>query len=453
MPAQHKKLIGTMLVDEGLIREDQLNKALERQRKEGGRLVQNLIALEYLDAESFTEFLARQSGLLRIEIGQYGVAPDILSLIPREFAIQHEVFPLDLFGDTLTLGMICPLDTETIRELETACGLDVLPVLCSAADLRTSIDRCYGTEPAQPHDAQRDADLHPDTIGSSLRLAGIPTVIRQLNTLPTLPITVHKVREAIDDPEVSAKEIGAIIGTDPPLAAKLLSIANSPAYGFPNQVSSIPLAVSLLGLDETYSVVLSAAVVDLMRGSRSFDYRSFWVRSMLCGTLCKIAARFAGLSAKPGTFTAGLLLDIGRLALAEVAPQRYRTIDPGLRGNDLVVAEEQLFGIGHPEAGFLLVSAWGLPKELGETIRFHHIPEYAQLSRDAAALSTIGNTMAYLTPEEREDPSALSVPCAWSLAELGLADDAILGMFEEMRRILKSEFLLQRRWDSGSRQS
>ena len=453
MPAEHNKLIGTMLVEGGLIREDQLNKALERQKKEGGKIVQNLIALEYLNAETFTKFLARQSGLLHIEIGHYGVSPEILSLIPRQFAIQHEVFPLDRMGDTLTVGMICPLDTKTIQELETTCGLSVMPVLCSGTDLRTNIDRCYGAEPAPQREAQPETDIHPDAIGSSLRLAGIPTLIRQLGALPALPITVHKIREAIDDPEVSSKEIGGIIATDPPLAAKLLSIANSPAFGFPNQITSIPLAVSLLGLEETYSVVLSAAVVDLMKGARSFDYRSFWVRSMLCGTLCKIAARFAGLSAKPGIFTAGLLLDIGRLAFAELAPQRYGRLDPHLRGNDLVLAEEQLLGIAHPEAGFLLASEWGLPEELGETIRFHHMPEYAQLNREAAALAAIGNTMAHLNPEEREDPSALSVPCGQSLVELQLADDAVLGMFEEMRRILKSEFLLQRRWDSSARQS
>ncbi len=450
MPVQRKKRIGAMLVEEGLIREDQLVAALERQKKEGGKLVQNLIAHESITAEKFTEFLARRQGLLRIEIGRYGVPEEVLSLVPRQFAIQHEVFPLDRVGDTLTVGMICPLDTATIQELESTCGLSVMPVLCSGADLRAGIDRCYGKESAQ--DATQ-AESHLDTIGTELRLAGIPTVIRQLHTLPALPVTVRKVREAIDDPEVSAKEVGGIIATDAPLSAKLLSIANSPAFGFPHQITSIHLAVSLLGLEETYSTVLSAAVVDLIKGSRTFDYRSFWVRSMLCGTLCKIVARTAGFGAKPGTFTAGLLLDIGRLALAEVAPQRYATIDQQLRGIELVEAEEQVLGIGHPEAGYLLATAWGLPDELGETIRYHHVPDFAKLNREAAAVAAIGNTMAHLLPEEREDPSALSVPCGQSLAELALTDEAVIGMFDEMRRILKSEFLLQRRWDSEARRT
>lgn len=450
MPIQRKKRVGAMLVDEGLIREDHLIQALERQKKEGGKFIQNLIALECIKAEDVTDFLARRHHHPHIEIGQYGVPDEVLELIPRDFAIRHEVFPLDHVGNTLTLGMVCPLDTVTIDELEKRSGLQIMPVLCSGADLRASIDRCYGADPAHGQDG---APLQAEAIGSSLRLGGIPTVIKQLSALPALPVTVRKVREAIDDPEISTHDVGSIIATDPPLAAKVLSIANSPAFGFPNQVTSIHLAVSLLGLEETYSVVLSAAVVDLMKGSKSFDYKAFWVRSMLCGTLCKIVAQTAGFGTKPGIFTAGLLLDIGRLALTEVAPQRYATIDRSIRGTELVEAEEQVLGIGHPEAGYLLASAWGLPNELGETIRFHHIPEYATLNRDATDIAAIGNTMAYLAPQEHEDPSALSVPCAQSLAELQIADEAVITMFDEMKRILKSEFLLQRRWDGDARQT
>jgi HD-like signal output (HDOD) protein len=446
MPTTPRKRIGSLLVEHGLIREDQLVAALQRQKKEGGKLVKNLIALESITPEAFTELLARQKGLLQIQIGQYGVPGEVLSLVPREFAIQHEVFPLDRMGDTLVVGMICPLDTSTIQELEETCGLSVMPVLCSGTDLRASIDRNYG-----PH--VDETEIPADAIGTSLRLAGIPSTIRQIGELPTLPLTVRKVREAIDDPEISAKEVGSIIATDPPLAARLLSIANSPAYGFPHQVTSIHLAVSLLGLEETYSIVLSAAVVDLIKGSRTFDYRSFWVRSMLCGTLCKITAQTAGFAAKPGVFTAGLLLDIGRLALAEVAPQRYAAVNHDLRGLDLVAAEEKALGIGHPEAGYLLASAWGLPDELAETIRIHHTPEHAKLNPEAAAIAVIGNTMAYLTLEEREDPSALSAPCAQSLAVLRIDDESIIEMFDQMRRILKSEFLLQQRWSSDARKS
>jgi HD-like signal output (HDOD) protein len=331
--------------------------------------------------------------------------------------------------------------------------MHILPVLCSGADLRSGIDRYYGVPEEAPGELPSEPDLPPDAIGVSLKLAGIQNLIQQLTALPALPITVHKLRDAIDDPEVSAKDVGGIIATDPPLAAKLLSIANSPAYGFPHQITSVPLAVSLLGLQETYSVALSAVVVDLFKGSNSLDYKTFWVRSMLCGTLCKIVARITGLGATPGIFTAGILLDIGRLALAEVAPQRYATLGAELRGSDLVAAEEQLFGIAHPEAGYLLVSAWGLPDELGDTIRFHHMPEYSQLDRSIASLAAIGNTMAYLTADEREDPSALTTSCAQSLAELKLTDESIIAMYDDMRRVLKSEFLLQRRWDSDTRRS
>ncbi|MCL4695319.1 MAG: HDOD domain-containing protein, partial [Candidatus Hydrogenedentes bacterium] len=433
------------------INEEQLSAAVERQKREGGRIVQNLIALESIDADTFTRFLSRQRGLPRVEIARYGVPHDILSLIPRDFAVQHEVFPLDLIGGNLTVGMVCPLDTATIAQLNAACGFKISPVLCSAEDLRASIERYYAAPEESKQDRAHEAEVPAEAISVSLKLAGIQSLIQQLTALPSLPITIHKLREAIDDPQTSAKEIGGIIATDPPLAAKLLSIANSPAYGFPHQITSVPLAVSLLGLNETYSVALSAAVVDLFKGSPAIDFKSFWVRSMLCGTLCKIIARVSGLGATPGIFTAGILLDIGRLAFAEVAPQRYASVDPNLRGADLVAAEERVFGIAHPEAGYLLASAWGLPDELGETIRFHHTPEYAQLNRSIASLAAIGNMMAFLTPEERKDPGCLSNTCARPLAELHLNEDATVELFDELCRILSSEFLLQRKWESDAR--
>jgi len=454
MPKNRKRLIGAMLVDGGLITTDQLHQALERQRKLGGKVVQNLIALKYLDAETFTDFLASLPGLPKIEIGRYGVPPDVVSLIPRGFAVLHEVFPLDRIGDNLTVGMICPLDTNAIQEMEGICGMQVFPVLCSAPDLRAGIQRYYGaaSESADASDPSL-TDVNPDTLGATMKLAAIPELVRQLNDLPALPITIHKLRDAVDDPDVSPRDVGHIIGTDPPLAAKLLQIANSPALGFPHQIASVPLAVSLLGMQETCSVALTAAVVDLLKGSKYFDYKSFWVRSMLCGTLSKMIARIAGHGDTPGVFTAGVLLDLGRLALAEVAPERYATIDSDLRGPQLIAAEEQLLGIAHPEAGYLLAHAWGLPKELAETIRYHHMPEYAATSRFTASLAMIANTMAHLKPGERENPEFVMASCGRAFTALSVPEELIVAILDEMRRILKSGFLLHRQWDSDARHS
>jgi HD-like signal output (HDOD) protein len=318
--------------------------------------------------------------------------------------------------------------------------------------LRAGIERYYGiaVESIEVSPAEAaDENANPNV--ASQKLAAIPTLIRQLKDLPALPITIKKLREAIESSDVSPRDVGNIISTDPPLAAKLLQLANSPAFGFPNQISSVSLAVSLLGMRETCSVALTAAVVDLLHGSRYFDYKSFWVRSMLCGTICKTIARIAGHGDTPGIFTAGVLLDLGRLALAEVAPQRYATLNSELRGPQLIAAEERLLGVAHPEAGYLLAHAWGLPQELTETIRFHHMPEYAQLSRFTASLAMIANTMVYLKPEERENPEIELTQCGKAFANLSLPQEDIIAILDETRRILKSSFLLQRRWDSDTR--
>jgi len=454
MSGNRKRLIGTMLVEEGMISTDQLNEALARQQRFGGKIVQNLIALEYIDADTFTSFLARLPGVPKLEIGRYGVPQDVIGLISRTVAVQHEIFPLDRIGDNLTVGMICPLDTNAIREVEGICGMQLFPVLCSAPDLRAGIERYYGAAPESAEGADpSETDVNPDAVEASMKLAAIPELIRQLNELPALPVTIRKLRDAVDSPDVSPREVGAIISTDPPLAAKLLQIANSPAYGFPNQIASVPLAVSLLGMQEACSVALTAAVVDLLNGSKHFDYKMFWVRSMLCGNLAKRIARIAGYNDMTGIFTAGVLLDLGRLALAEVAPQRYATLDPELRGPEWIAAEEQLLSIAHPEAGYLLAHAWGLPPALTETIRYHHMPEHAQDHQFTASLCAIAHTMAYLKAEERENPEIVMSQCDSAFANLSLPEELVLAILDEMRRVLKSGFLLHRRWESENRQS
>ena len=86
----------------------------------------------------------------------------------------------------------------------------------------------------------------------------------------------------MQEPDSSIDDIASVISLDPPIAAKVLSVANSAAYGFPNRVESLSLAVTLMGLRETYSIVLSAAVLDMFETSRHFDYEAFWMASVCC---------------------------------------------------------------------------------------------------------------------------------------------------------------------------
>lgn len=143
-PQRRRKLIGELLVMDGLITEGQLHEALELQRGQGGRVVEKLIRLGYISAKAFATFLAHQPGVSSIVLSNCRVRKELLSLIPRDFAASRQVFPIDRLGKLLTVGMVCPLDEGTINELQELTGLRVKPMLCSPESIKTAIERHYG---------------------------------------------------------------------------------------------------------------------------------------------------------------------------------------------------------------------------------------------------------------------------------------------------------------------
>jgi HD-like signal output (HDOD) protein len=391
-----RKRIGELLIDAKLITLVQLEEALKAQTSRPDKVVDILISLGYLTHEAFVRFLASQPGMASIDLLNYEVPTKLISMIPREFVIKHEVFPIDTMGKLLTLGMVCPLDSKTIQELETITGLRVKPLLCSPQAVRQCIHRYYPDAKVLRSIADVGNDANLVRLLGPMKLKSLIILIREINSLPALPETVKLVREAMVNPLSTIADIGNIISMDPAIAAKVLSVANSDTYGFCCNVDNVTHAVTLLGLRETNSIILSAAVVDFLEHSRVMDYRSFWRGAMLSSAASKIVAKACHQDGLSGVFMAALLHDIGRVALAEVLGDRYAQISPNKFGKDLIAEEERLFGFAHPEAGYELVTHWNLPDSIAQSCRFHHNPELANpMQRNVVNIVAVASAMAY----------------------------------------------------------
>lgn len=159
--APRRRRIGELMISAGLITDMQLSQALALQAGNGGRVVNQLIALGHLNSHSFVNFLARQPGITSIDLSFYRVSEELTALIPRDFAIERQVFPIDRLGRLLTVGMVCPLDVKTLDDLKHITGLSVKGMLCTAESIRVAIKRHYSDEddlgPSKPgqHDVQR----------------------------------------------------------------------------------------------------------------------------------------------------------------------------------------------------------------------------------------------------------------------------------------------------------
>ncbi len=396
------KRIGRMLIDEGLIEPHHLKEALDVQQARGGKTVEILVQLGHISLDTVCRFLSSRGGIASIELSNYTVPAELAALVPREFAIKHEVFPIDKLGSCLTVAMSFPIDLNTIRILEEQTKLRVSALLCHAADIRNAIRQYYPADGATP---MTTPDALRERIETGIKMENVVQMVRQIESLPTLPQTVQKVQEAMADPETLLKDIAEIVQQDPPIAARLLQLANSAAYGFLSRVSNVQSAITLLGLRETYMAVLSSAVLDTTAQGKGFDHEGYWRSSMFAAGAARKIAAACGQGRNPAVFTAGLLSNIGQYALSQIVPTRYAKIDAALMGIELVEAEETAFGIGHPEAGHILAVHWNLPDDLANSIRFHHKPQFATENKTTTAIAALAATMtdahrAGLAPDE-----------------------------------------------------
>lgn len=415
--APQKRRIGELLVAARLISLEQLSEALQAQTKAGGKLGEILLSLGYLDVKTFASFLAKQPGIASIDLSNYEVPRELLTLMPPEFARKHDIFPIDKLGSLLTVAMMCPLDSRTIRELEAKTNLRIKALLCPMNDIRAAINRYYPEAEAPPLTIEQSASH----IESALKLESVASLIRKLASLPALSETIRRIQETMQESDVSISDVVKVVRTDPAITAKILSVANSAAYGLPNRVDSITLAASLLGLTEVCGIATSLAVVDAMKDAHS----DFWTDATRCAQVAMDVAKAGKKPVRTGVYAAALLHDIGRIALLQVNPRRYEKIPASLSGAALIASEQELLGIAHPEAGYELACNWGFPPELAEPIRFHHTFKYAEKAPAITAVVCVAATIADCQDSGALNEAYVDENCGEAMAFLGLDFQAV----------------------------
>jgi type IV pilus assembly protein PilB len=139
--------IGELLIREGLITRDALDKALQEQKNTGMRVGYNLVKLGFIDEVDLTRMLARQYRMPAVDLSNFEVDARIAKLIPAELAQRHLVLPLKREGRTLTVAMADPSDLGVIDDLKFITRYDIFPVIAGEYTLRNAIERHYGETP------------------------------------------------------------------------------------------------------------------------------------------------------------------------------------------------------------------------------------------------------------------------------------------------------------------
>ncbi len=201
-------------------------------------------------------------------------------------------------------------------------------------------------------------------------------IVSRTTELTPLKAVATKAISLAEDERTAAMDLATVISSDQALTAKLLRLSNSAYYGYARRISNVREAVILLGMRTVRSVAIASAIIDALKvpEDRDFDQDLFWAHSVCTGLAAEAIARETRVARPEDAFTAGVLHDVGKLAMILTEPELFAEVvdlvtTEGLRYHE---AETAVFGVSHEIVGYRLAQRWKFPEPLVEAIRAHH---------------------------------------------------------------------------------
>ena len=247
-----------------------------------------------------------------------------------------------------------------------------------------------------------------DLMHEMLRNSRIQTLVSRIRTFPNRPTIYLELMKEIRSAESSAQTVGELVEQDMAITAKLLQVTNSAYFGFQQRISSPGDAVFLLGMQATASLVLAIEVFSHMDhlNPSYFVIDQIWRHSQKVGHSARSLAQkiTRDYTLSHDAFTAGLLHDVGKLALAINLREEYRAALRLARQQQIPMwkAEQEIFGATHAEAGAYLLGLWGLSFPVIQSVAGHH-QDPATLGTEFTALTAVhlANVLEYSRPPLR----------------------------------------------------
>jgi putative nucleotidyltransferase with HDIG domain len=199
-------------------------------------------------------------------------------------------------------------------------------------------------------------------------------ILPALDILPPFPLVALRALNVLSGTDTSLRELCEVIRPDPVFAAEVLRIANSPLVAFSKEITSVVQASMLLGFRRLRRLVVTLGYRSYMDKSFTQAQQACWRHSFASAMVAERIARWNSID-RDFAYTAGILHDIGRVALATINPKIYADLIERVTASpscDVLKCERESFGIDHCWAGRLLVTAWKLPEEFIEITSRHH---------------------------------------------------------------------------------
>jgi putative nucleotidyltransferase with HDIG domain len=203
----------------------------------------------------------------------------------------------------------------------------------------------------------------------------IGAIIKKVQDLPSVPAILNELAGTADWAALDMAWLASRISLDHALSAKVLRLANSSFYGLASRIASVQQALPVLGTQNVQAIVMTCAVMSTFGQTvllERFGYRDFWRHSVATAS-CARQLALPGNGDRGAAFTAGMLHDIGQLALCSTFPDKYALVleQQENDGRCRADAERQHFGFDHADVGLALTRHWNFPEAICLAIGQH----------------------------------------------------------------------------------
>jgi len=195
--------------------------------------------------------------------------------------------------------------------------------------------------------------------------------------LPAMPQILAKLMECCQTEDIGIPELAGLIAKDAAMTAKILRVANSAKYRHRVPQVTLEQALASIGIDMVKTVVVSESachLFDTISSINGDDLRGFWRHSLNAAVIARLIAEKMGDVPVEEAYIAGLLHDVGRLALLVIAPKKYGLSFFAPDDDSLCALEQRTLQMTHAEAGAYLIEYWGLDSFLADSVLYHHEP-------------------------------------------------------------------------------
>jgi putative nucleotidyltransferase with HDIG domain len=205
-------------------------------------------------------------------------------------------------------------------------------------------------------------------------------LVGRIRTFPTIPSLYVEVVNALQNPNATTADIGAIIARDMAMTTKLVQVLNSAYFALPRAITDPTEAVGLLGFETIKSLILTVKLLSQYDKVKPvyFSIDNIWRHSTRVARTAKVMALLetGNTDCSGAAYTAGLMHDLGKVILAANFDDQYHGAHAVARKRQIPLweVEKDIFGASHGEIGAYMLALWGLPAEVVKVAALHHHP-------------------------------------------------------------------------------